>query len=440
MAPTWAAVAAGLTLLFGAPYFGPRCSRTARLRFPQAITRWIPLRDKIRIVWGAFQIFYQVPSIYQLSVPVAVARLIEFITPVVDFGLHLLATIPLECLGVGGFQPELVVYLVLPLVVLGVTYPILVSQGPKKVTNRGLRGMNRGSRASHAQQMVSHHFQQGLPLALFISFLAYPLVSTKAFQAFPVDQIGEVAYMKADYRVIGGSPKHSDIKRWAYLAILLYPLGIPSLYGYMLYKVRRVLLKHERSPLSTALDFLHQPFKPQFFWWELVLVAQKLIIVGFFVLEPFQPGSFTQLLLGMAVAFIFMIIQMQAQPYRSRQDNLLATVCGISLFSFFLGATLFRFHKLTSEFDTVSNQLTSRWASRRFTFNINLISVLMVASLFSSMATLILLEVLAPARVDFFRWKSDGSPVVPHALAADRFHTFLSHNWATGQVGQCITC
>ena len=435
MAPTWTAVASAILLLLATPHFGPRLARSARRAFPRLLTKWVPIRDKIRIMWGSFQIIYQVPIIYQLSLPRSVARLLEAIAPGINLGFDVLTTIPLECIGVGGFRPELVVHLLLPLVVLGFAYPLVVSTGHKKTKRVSRLGRgDRGSRASQAQQVVGHHFRQGLPLALFISFLAFPIVSTKAFQAFPSEQVGDVAYMKADYRVTSGSPKHREIKNWAYLAILLYPLGIPSLYGYLLYKVRHTLLHGERSPLSSSLVFLHEPFRAQFFWWELVLVAEKLILVGFFVLDPFWPGSFVQLLMGMAVAFMFMTIQMQVQPYRSKQDNLLATVCSVSVFSFFMGAALFRFHELTNDFQTVSDQLRTRWAEKRFTFSIDLISFMMVISLFGSLTTLVLLEILAPKYADFFRWEMDGSPVVPPALAADQFHTFLSHNWATGQV------
>ena len=219
----------------------------------------------------------------------------------------------------------------------------------------------------------------------------------------------------------------------------LYCPQIPLAYAWLLYKVRNKLINSERSELASALGFLHEPFKPQYFWWELVLVAQKLIIVGFFVLEPFQPGSFIQLMLGMSVVLVFTVVQMQVQPYRSRRDNLLATTCSVSLFSFFLGSVLYRFYELTNEFDAVSAQLTSSWASKRFTLSLELISALMFVSLFGSIIMMIALECLefiAPNGTDVFRWDLDDSQVVPPLLRAEQFHTFLSHNWATGQVGR----
>ena len=150
--------------------------------------------------------------------------------------------------------------------------------------------------------------------------------------------MGDHKYLKADYAVVcgtftaqGDAVGHGVIRLWAYFAIILYPIGIPLAYMWLLRKVKTKLIHNVKSPLTAALTFLHGPYKPQYFWWELVLVLQKLILVGFFVLEPFQPGSFVQLMLGMSVVFIFTVVQLQVQPYRSREDNLLATVCGTSL-------------------------------------------------------------------------------------------------------------
>ena len=260
--------------------------------------------------------------------------------------------------------------------------------------------------------------------------------------------MGDHKYLKADYAVVcgtftaqGDAVGHGVIRLWAYFAIILYPIGIPLAYMWLLRKVKTKLIHNVKSPLTAALTFLHGPYKPQYFWWELVLVLQKLILVGFFVLEPFQPGSFVQLMLGMSVVFIFTVVQLQVQPYRSREDNLLATVCGTSLFTFFLGSVLYRFHELTTDFDAVSAQLTSSWASKRFTLSFELISALMLVSLFGSaimMVVLECLEYLAPSRREHFHWNMDDSTVIPPLLAADEFHAFLSHNWATGQVRPCV--
>ena len=128
-------------------------------------------------------------------------------------------------------------------------------------------------------------------------------------------------------------------------------------------------------------------------------MAQKLVLVGFLVLNPFNPGSYSQLVLGLFVAVLFAVLQMQVQPYRGRTDNFLATASNVSLFCFFVSAALYRTVELTSEFEGVSAQLTSGWASRRFTISFAFISRAMLISLFGGLILMILLhciELFAP--------------------------------------------
>ena len=197
----------------------------------------------------------------------------------------------------------------------------------------------------------------------------------------------------------------------------------------LLHMVRGAVLNNEYSTRSEQLGFLHRPFKPQFYWWEIVCVAQKLVLVGFLVLNPFNPGSFTKLILGLFVALLFAVLQMQVQPYRGRNDNFLATVSNVSLVMFFVSSVLYRMIELTSEFDAVADQLTCDWASRSFTVSFTFISVVMIASLFGCLVLMIvlhLIELFVGMNEQIFRWALDGSVVKPPTLQAEQFHTFLS--------------
>ena len=53
MAPTWAVGASVVILLLAAPRIGPSLHRTAHRRFPRLLTKWAPLKNKIRILWRA---------------------------------------------------------------------------------------------------------------------------------------------------------------------------------------------------------------------------------------------------------------------------------------------------------------------------------------------------------------------------------------------------
>ena len=55
---------------------------------------------------------------------------------------------------------------------------------------------------------------------------------------------------------------------------------MPALYALLLFSQRRVLVEGRRTALSAALGFLHEEFRPQLFWWELVMISQKLVQHG----------------------------------------------------------------------------------------------------------------------------------------------------------------
>ena len=141
----------------------------------------------------------------------------------------------------------------------------------------------------------SHHPREagyGINSSFFHSaslFRSSHFLSTLSIPAFLCDQVGDVAYLKADYEVVCTSAKHTMIKLWASLAILTYPVGISLTYACLLFRVRHKVLNGEHDTLSSALSFLHRPFKPAFAGWEMVNVAQKLFLVGFVLI---QPGSF----------------------------------------------------------------------------------------------------------------------------------------------------
>ena len=252
-------------------------------------------------------------------------------------------------------------------------------------------------------------------------------------QAFVCDPIGETSYLKADYFIECGSGAHATIVRWAILAILIYPVSVPSVYAILLFKVRYQVLNSENSDLSEALVFLHRLFKPPFFWWDIVNVLQKLVLVGFFVLQLFHPDSFTQLVLGMTVALLFAFLQMQVQPYRRRFDNLLAGSSSISLALFFIGAVLYRVFELTVGFESVKAQLSGEWASRRFMISFSFISVLMFLSAFGSIIALVVLygiEMITVKLPPTILLRSTGCEPelsLPEHPVQAKFHGFISH-------------
>ena len=119
-----------------------------------------------------------------------------------------------------------------------------------------------------------------LPSILRILFLAYPLVSTVAFQAFDCEAFvladgASEEWLRADYSVRcystidGVKVMDADyVLLWwsAFAAVMVYPVGIPVCYLALLLYTRRALLSEKPTKLSRALHFLHGSYKRHFFW------------------------------------------------------------------------------------------------------------------------------------------------------------------------------
>ena len=137
---------------------------------PDRLPSGSPSRIPFALCGGTYQILTKIPSTYQLSLPKAVADIIARIVPVIDLGLGNFAAVPLQCLGFRGYLPQLLFVMMIPPFAVALAYPLVVTRGKQTQIRQ------RTSRAS----VVAHHARQELPLILFISFLAFPVVSSQA--------------------------------------------------------------------------------------------------------------------------------------------------------------------------------------------------------------------------------------------------------------------
>ena len=167
--------------------------------------------------------------------------------------------------------------------------------------------------------------------------------------------------------------------------------------------------------------------------WELVEISRKLILVGFLVLV--RPGTAVQLVLGCVIALIFLLVQMQSQPFKSKSDNALSVFTNASVFGLLFSCILLRTNELT-EFPQVQVLLTG---DMRDIFSApsgfvvaTLAGSTLLALVFSVPLLLVALE--ASRRTMVLRWSKGGDPVEPRRLPGGQFHTFLSHKWSSGQV------
>jgi len=138
-------------------------------------------------------------------------------------------------------------------------------------------------------------------------------------------------------------------------AIIFYPIGVLLLCASLLYSARGALLYQVHTPFSRALGFLCSSFQPAFFFFDLLEMAKKLLLVGFASL--ISRGSLGQLVAGWLVSLLFLILHIQSHPYRKKTDNVVATSAQLMLTMFFFWCTLLQTGALGDP-DDVNNNLS----------------------------------------------------------------------------------
>ena len=179
------------------------------------------LLGKLRIAWSFYQIVSLIPSVYDANLPESIRNVLESISLVT--GLSFNFGLPLECQGLRGFLPILVVWIIGPVVLSLIVWLV----GLAWAIRRGCTGLaSRGEMRAAARPVLFDACILTLPALLLVLFLLYPSVTSVAFKSFECEGFDNGKfYLKADYTVECLSSDHTPIVFLGVLALILYPVG-----------------------------------------------------------------------------------------------------------------------------------------------------------------------------------------------------------------------
>ena len=132
-----------------------------------------------------------------------------------------------------------------------------------------------------------------------------------------------------------GTPAQHDVVALAWLAIFLYPIGLLVLTAMLLIRAREAVVARRPTPLSSAISFLHREYEPHMWWWELIEMLRRLLLVGLMQIMV-ESGSALQIVLGTVFSVVFLLFQVQSSPYVSLHDDHLSSSCSFALSTIFL--------------------------------------------------------------------------------------------------------
>ena len=239
--------------------------------------------NKLKIAAGYYMIITKIDTVYQADMPASVRAMLEPFRLSVTLGMGSTNDV-LACVGVTSFLGRLGVWMLLPVVlVLVLVFGCVCWLGYRRELTR--------------HTLLS----SSLPLITRLLFVLYPLVTNVAFEAFSCyDFDGDAAvsnstvqsFLVSDVSVPCYREEHGTITGVAWLALFLYPLGIICIFAALLLHARKAILAKRPTLLSQAVRFLYREYQPDFYYWEIMEMLRRVVLVGFMVLV--QRGTIVQ--------------------------------------------------------------------------------------------------------------------------------------------------
>jgi len=177
-------------------------------------------------------------------------------------------------------------------------------------------------------------------IMLLVLFLVLPAATTNSLFTFLCDSIdtGE-SFLITDYSLQCFTPTHYNMMAYSAAMVLVYPIGVPCLYGYLLLKYRDVLSLDfglrmlDRS--AQRLKFLWDAYKPSFYYFELIDSVRRLALTALPVVLRFigngGEASVSETAATLIVATSFLTVYCYFEPFEEVSDNQLMILSQVGI-------------------------------------------------------------------------------------------------------------
>lgn len=270
---------------------------------------------KMKLLLGFFQITTNLTFVVDTPWPRGYAKFVAFF----DFlNLDFVPWNSVGCLTKLDYYEQLIIVTSMPLAVL--FFIILLYVGPQLLMNYRENKSDRLHYKQHMKRIMAKFFK----LFFFTVFMLYPGVSAVVCKFYVGREVNGTVYLLANFKfdkeTVLGDSKWLSYLPYALAMTFIYPLGIPSLFWWILYK-NRVKLYTKKKIL--AYGFLYAAYEPAAWWFESCDMLNKLTLsamVAFFPLE-------FQMTIALAWTCFYLILCLLIKPFiRKGDDRLLLLV------------------------------------------------------------------------------------------------------------------
>ena len=289
--------------------------------------RYIPLQS-LKIVVVTWQILNQFSSVANVVYPGIYQ---EFLDGLDFFNFDFSWIMSAGCVVRIDFHDRLLLSTICPIVALAFlacTYTIAycVNRGKKDVL----------------QRIDDKH----MSMFLLLTFLVYSSVSSVLFKTFACENMDDDKYyLRADYRIECDSSEHASYQLYAGIMIIVYTLGIPTMYCYLLFRDRDVLKTSDSirgldSSRVEAISDLWKPYRSNVFYYEIVECIRRVLLSS--VVVFIYPNTAAQIAITILISFSFVVIFEAMAPYVSSWDRWISRMGQVVIFISFYMALLLK--------------------------------------------------------------------------------------------------
>ena len=112
---------------------------------------------------------------------------------------------------------------------------------------------------------------------------------------------------------------HWDVQLLSWTAVVIYPIGVWCFSLLLLRNVSADIFAGKTTPFSSSVEFLYEAYTVPTFWWELMEMLRKFLLVGLFVTA--EPGTVLQIATGTVVSAAYVVRRTCAQTVSLGQPS-----------------------------------------------------------------------------------------------------------------------
>ncbi|KAL1525655.1 hypothetical protein AB1Y20_020505 [Prymnesium parvum] len=296
------------------------------------------LRYLVKAALGLYQCIAAVPSVYDVTVPPTL-RAFEWMADLfelpADVGLDFF--IAPSCLG--SYRRRLIIGAAWPIVLLAAAALGFVAL---EVAH------SRGAWREELRERVSLGLKRVVPPVLIVTFVLVPSTATRVFKSFLCEAfhvsdtpVETVRFMAVDPSSSCDSDDYRTTQQVAFVAVLVWPIGVPLLYAVLLWHSRRAIKSGVPTTLSRATRFLSADYKPFAFWWEPLEMCRKLALTGW-VLFVEEEHEQARVLVALIVSISFLALRMNVRPTLRPEHGLVMLTVDLTLICTYLCVLLIK--------------------------------------------------------------------------------------------------